>query len=457
MTKEKNPVWAFFASVKLALFLLIILAVTSVIGTLIPQGQEPGVYVREYGPGLARVFQLLQFDQMYGSWWFVGLLGLFSMNLIVCSLDRIPNVWRLVVQDNLDTDEAKLARSTHHWSQSRSTGVMATAAAVQEAMTAAGWRPQQEGAAGGDGRLFFAQKGRMTRLGVYVVHSSILIIFVGAIIGSLLGYKASVLIAEGAYSDRVFKSSGDNAAVPLGFQVHLDKFTLDLYPTGAPKEFRSDLIVIEDGQEKLRKSIVVNDPLDYGGLTFYQASYQGLPEYRMQLVNTRTGAQKSLDLEPRQQESWAEEGVVVGLLNTAGSGPTTSNLKIWFSDGQGEPQTFWLSQGGPRLLATAKGSYQISYVRQRFATGLQVAKDPGVWYVYTGCILMLVGIYVAFFMSHRRVWVLVRPEGDGSWILAAGNANKNRIGFERDFDTLVAHLSGQDQGGPAAANPDHEA
>ena len=41
-------------------------------------------------------------------------------------------------------------------------------------------------------------------------------------------------------------------------------------------------------------------------------------------------------------------------------------------------------------------------------TGLQVAKDPGVWIVWLGCTLMMAGyLYVAFFMSHRRIWVRI--------------------------------------------------
>ncbi|HHO47203.1 MAG TPA: cytochrome c biogenesis protein ResB, partial [Desulfobacteraceae bacterium] len=50
---KKNPVWELFASVKLALFLLFTLAVTSIIGTIVPQNEAPGLYVQLYGPNLA--------------------------------------------------------------------------------------------------------------------------------------------------------------------------------------------------------------------------------------------------------------------------------------------------------------------------------------------------------------------------------------------------------------------
>ena len=75
-----------------------------------------------------------------------------------------------------------------------------------------------------------------------------------------------------------------------------------------------------------------------------------------------------------------------------------------------------------------------------YATGLQVAKDPGVWWVYIGCGLMLFGLYVAFFMSHRRIWVLVTDNDKGSAIVLSGSANKNRPGFENVFDKLASEL-----------------
>ncbi|MEJ2691269.1 MAG: cytochrome c biogenesis protein ResB [Deltaproteobacteria bacterium] len=88
MPKTKNGIWRFFASVKLALTVLILLAAVSIIGTLIKQGQEPSYYVQEYGTNLARFFQALDITNMYRSWWFSALLCLFAVNLIVCSIER---------------------------------------------------------------------------------------------------------------------------------------------------------------------------------------------------------------------------------------------------------------------------------------------------------------------------------------------------------------------------------
>ena len=116
--KKKNPVWAFFASVKLALFLLFILAGTSIIGTIIPQNKPAGFYVDQYGQRLADLMQTMAIPDMYNSWWFLSLLGIFSLNLIVCSLERIPNVIRLVRKDNLTTKAERLQKMALHKSVS---------------------------------------------------------------------------------------------------------------------------------------------------------------------------------------------------------------------------------------------------------------------------------------------------------------------------------------------------
>ena len=93
---KNNALFSLFASVQLALFLLFLLASTSIIGTLVPQNSPFDFYVERYGFKTARFFQLLDIPDMYNSWWFLGLLTLFALNLIVCSIERIPQVIRLI-------------------------------------------------------------------------------------------------------------------------------------------------------------------------------------------------------------------------------------------------------------------------------------------------------------------------------------------------------------------------
>jgi cytochrome c biogenesis protein len=71
-----------------------------------------------------------------------------------------------------------------------------------------------------------------------------------------------------------------------------------------------------------------------------------------------------------------------------------------------------------------------------YATGLQVAKDPGVWLVYLGCGLMLLGLYMAFFLTHKRIWLYKHVDAGGTTLNLGGSSNKNKPAFAKLFDQL---------------------
>ena len=110
MPNKKNPLYSFFSSVKLALFTLFLLAITSIIGTVIPQKETFSWYVQNYCESTAKLFQVLSIPDMYNSWWFLGLLTLLAVNLIVCSFNRFPGVWKQIKADNLATSPARLSK-----------------------------------------------------------------------------------------------------------------------------------------------------------------------------------------------------------------------------------------------------------------------------------------------------------------------------------------------------------
>ena len=75
-----DSVWKFFASVRLTIVLLLTLAITSIIGTLIPQNEAPQAYLEAFGPSLYRFFDLLGFLDLYHSWWYQALMLLLALN-----------------------------------------------------------------------------------------------------------------------------------------------------------------------------------------------------------------------------------------------------------------------------------------------------------------------------------------------------------------------------------------
>ena len=437
MSKKKNNVWGFFASTKLALFCFFSLAIASIIGTIIPQKEQAAVYIQKYGPKTAELFQILNIPDMYNSWWFMSLLSLFCINLIVCSLDRFPAVWKLITMDNLKTKVDRLKKMRSRNSFTADKPISEVVPLVEQTMSEAGWKPSQAEREGGT--LLFSQKTPWVRSGVYIVHVSILVIFIGAIIGSLFGSKGSIMVPEKNFTNYFFEF-GTGKRLPTGFDMRVDGFYLSYYDNGSPKEYRSDLTVFENGQEVLKKSIVVNDPLQYNGFTFYQSSYEALNEYLVTVQNQNNGLQKTFIMPPGKETNWAEAGVTFGIVNLLQPDRWGRyRLKIWFNDGKGDPSVFWVD--GKTVVSVERPDTVYAFEsKQRFATGMQVAKDPGVWPVYIGCSMMLLGLIVAFFLSHKRIWVYISEEEGQTRVLVAGTSNKNKVSFENIFDALVEKL-----------------
>jgi cytochrome c biogenesis protein len=106
------------------------------------------------------------------------------------------------------------------------------------------------------------------------------------------------------------------------------------------------------------------------------------------------------------------------------------------------PQPFWalkdpskVDQQNPEFIVGFEGITNQEY------TGLQVARDPGVWVVWLGCTLLILGLIVSFFFSHQRIWVRI-PKDPGKEIVLAGSTSKNRVGFEKVFEKVVEGVRG---------------
>ena len=138
-----------------------------------------------------------------------------------------------------------------------------------------------------------ADKGRFSHFGVYIVHLSILVLIAGAIIGAIFGMEGYVNIIEGESVNTINLRSGKDT-MSLPFSVRCDKFTLEFYENGAPKTYRSDLSFIQDNRVVQQAQLLVNHPLTFEGIRFYQASYGAAPGGKATLAIWKNG-QKTMD------------------------------------------------------------------------------------------------------------------------------------------------------------------
>lgn len=441
-----HSLWDFFCSLKLTMFLLISLAVLSIIGTVIPQGIVPEEYLAQISPAKIKLYKALGFFDMYHSWWFILLLCMLTANLIACSIKRLPHIWKIVtipvtiMSDGLEKSLANLATIK---SSADTAAVKEQVAAFLSAEFAAPVVTEADGA-----WHLYAQKTPWCRLSVYFVHLSIIIIFIGAMIGSLFGYKSSVNIPEGGSVSTVMLNSGKE--LDLGFSLRLEQFSVAKYANGAPKEFKSILTVLENGKpvpDYTNARVIVNDPLTYKGITFYQSSYGNAGNYFFTVsdlngknaVSLTVAGQSSVTLPDGSSMHVMEATKDVSQFSPGLSG-AAAQVELHTADGKAESFVVYANhpelnvqhaqQHGAGPVIHYKGAEELMY------SGLQVAKDPGVEIVWLGCFLMVIGIYTAFFLSHRRIWVRIQ---NGS-VTVGGNASKNQGGFQQTFEGLVDRL-----------------
>jgi cytochrome c biogenesis protein len=423
----------FFASVKLALVIIISLAVTSVLGTLIPQGEPLGLYFRQYGSAFGKVIQYFQLYDMYHSWWFQWLLLLLTANLIVCSLRRFNTTWKLFKTPSRPISE-RLFETLPFSERLVSNRPVAE---IQIVLDQAGRKasPKLATTPVASGTGWYGEKGRYARFGVYLVHASVLIIFLGAIAGSLFGFKGFLELKEGESKDQIILR-GPNTPKDLGFAVRLDKFGISYYDNGMPREYRSDLVVLEQGQEKEKAVVRVNDPFSYKGVTFYQSTWDQVP-LSIRLGLTQGGRNQEVEAEMDQKTAIPGSAfsfqVVRFVSNLSDLGPA---LGIILFKGEEEVDHGWVLSKHPSFHGNRLGDFRFSVkdMKTRMVTGLQVNRDPGIWFIWVGSSLMLLGFLLAFYFSHQQVWIWMRPGVEGqkkprTEILVGGTAHKNRGAF----------------------------
>jgi cytochrome c biogenesis protein len=285
---------------------------------------------------------------------------------------------------------------------------------------------------------------------VYIVHLSVLLILIGALVGSLVGIKGFMSINEGETVGTLALATGDETK-ELPFQVRCDDFSVTFYDKGQPKEFRSELTVLEGGREVHKQSIVVNDPMTWQGFTFYQSTYgTALRKAELQLKDLDTGKTQNITLPFREMvpipESNDQIQVVQYQQDLRGFGPA---LGIMVTKPGKEPSGSWIIANMPEFHGNRVENYNIRIISADpvYFTGLQVKKDPGVWVVYIGFMAMLLASGLAYYTSHRKLYFWASESGSaaqkGTRVIVAGRTSKSSLAFEREFIELCDQLKNQ--------------
>jgi cytochrome c biogenesis protein len=447
-TDFAEKIWNFFTSLKLVIFLLLILSALSVAGTIIEQNKPLPEYYRVFQPETVALFSKLGLLDMYHSWWFISCLALLAMNIIACTMDRYAPIMAGLRKKNLILDET-LQKTLNPLERIKYSLPLEAVEQRVLQLTAKSFAGKPIVTQAEDGsRHYFLEKGKYSRLAFFFTHLSLLLIFIGAVTGSFFGFKGYINVFEGETISRLETRSGDMKS--LDFTIRCNSFQADFYPSGAPKDYRSDLSVLKDGKEVLRKVIRVNDPLSFQGVTFYQSSYGTLPdEVQLEVLNPDGSLRGVVAAAARQKVALPglQDQVEVAEYNEHFHLPDGSEggaaVGVNLYPEKGEPSGLWLLQKYPDYDRMRKGAYyfKVRDLKLRKYTGLQVNRDPGEGAVWAGSLLLIAGVMVAFFISHKKLWICFKKDKKGRVdVTIGGTANKNRSSFVRETEGIIQSL-----------------
>lgn len=257
------------SSMPVAVSLLCLVALASMIGTLLVQNREEDFYIANLGPTWYKIFNALDFFDMYSSWWFLTIMTLLVLSVSASLLRHGPRFWHM----------AKPLRAMRPWPKKNDGGFMLQSPlasdpeATQALLRRLGFSEFQRGEEHGK-PLLLARQGRFSKYGFFLVHGGVVLICIGGLITSQLGFRGMMNLPEHESDNKVYVASGNNyRTLQLPFQVRNDDFEIAFYKTGMPRDYSSQLALHKDGKEIVSKRITVNDPLRYQGITFYQASF----------------------------------------------------------------------------------------------------------------------------------------------------------------------------------------
>lgn len=445
MTSPTNALtsrlWGALTSIRLTVILLLVLALVATVGTIVPQDEPLARYLARFGPTTGAFLVRSGLNHIYNSPWFLVPVALLTLNLLACITRGLPQAIRRVARPLTGETAAALPERGRFYLAGRDPRAFVAQALRQEVGRA---QPAEMG----EKLVFFRERGRFRPLGPYLIHLSLLLILLGGLVGNFWGLDGRLLVLEGQQANAfVIK---DNSEHPLNFDVRLDRFQVQYYRQGIPAEFRSDLTFFQNGREVQRAVCRVNEPVTFGGLTFYQSSYGVQPEGRVKLKVCQGQDCHVVEASLRQglnlPGGQAQMMVVRLDGNLQGMGPA---VQVAYKSGPGHPVVFWVSQQHPELAAIQDSAFYqpgpqrftVEALPFKFYSVFQVRRDPGVWWVYAGFALCLPGFFLAFLLPSQRWGVVLSRKPDGRWEgRLLGASPRAREDFALKAERLLARL-----------------
>lgn len=296
----------FLRSMRFAIAILTVVAIASMIGSVLEQGQPSVVYIDRYGEFWAALFQMARLHDIYHAWWFFALLAFMAASTGLCLIQNTPGMLREMRGYRENKSIESLRKCAHHDEIRFSAPPDELRRGLGDFLRRNRFRFKTKKLEHG-AYLLAARVGGLRRMGYLLVHGAIVIICVGGLVDGNIGlrlqlftgalktetrdmpasqvpghsrlgadsgsYRASMSLAEGDTHDVAYLPFDDGYLLQeLPFAIHLKQFRIEHYANGQPRDFASDIEII-DGPRRIPVTLQVNRPYSHKGVTLYQSGF----------------------------------------------------------------------------------------------------------------------------------------------------------------------------------------
>lgn len=422
--KIMKKVWNLLTSMRFGMFLLLIIALLSVLATVIPQGYSSNYYEASYSGLVYELIIAFSLYNVFESWWFISLTVILSTNLILCSIRRIKNILRRVFgQVNIDIEYKKVKE----WNE-----LNIGSSELSKFFEILNFNKIIDGKVGPQ-EVYYSDRDKIGHLGSWLTHLGILLIIVSFTYGKIKGFD---LYLAGVPGETIEVDNTD-------LSIYIEDFQVEFRDDFSVSQYISDVTVLKNNEEQDSGRIMVNHPLRTNNLNIYQNAtgwavnttlYKNGKEYSKKLLY-----EGDFFIEDNQKIALQFTSFYPDLDHSAEGLRSKSPMP------NHPVMLYAIFYDGYRVdMNLIHMGDSIEYEEYRFTidepvryTVFQVAKDPGKLGALFGGGILILGIYLAMFLNPRSLVAYVSADGK---VKVYGHSHKNNLIYQENINEALEKI-----------------
>jgi len=419
----KQKFFRLLADLRFAISILLLIGLTSIIGTIIEQNQSIETYKINYpltNPilGFLSWDTIIRFglDHVYTTWWFISLILLFGISLIICTfLQQLPSL-----------KVARRCQFLRNIKQFRrlKISILLTNFSTTKLLFKL---KQNEYSLFQQKNIVYCYKGLIGRIAPIIVHFSMILILSGTIIGSLFGFNAQEMIPKTeTFHVQNILNIGQLAIIPK-VSTRVNDFWITYTKQKTISQFYSNISILNiNGKEIKQVTNFVNFPLIYKSIYYYQTDWD-IIGLRFQNSQHKTIEYQLINAIGNQNKVWLtwipankifDTGILIIIDNLQGY------YSIYNSKG------IFLGNGELNENLNLNRSFKLMEIIS--STGLQIKIDPGIPVIYIGFLFLIISTFISY-ITYSQIWIIQ----DNQKTFIGGTTNRATFEFELEFFNFV--------------------